>query len=82
MRNSFTFNSANYKLFYLSFHFVSSTQSASEDFHLRIQSKGLIYTVMYPRVSARKKFMGGTIRKHKFAKKGDLSSEHFLEGLH
>ena len=34
------------------------------------------------RVSARKKFMGGTIRKHKFAKKGDLSSEHFLEGLH
>ena len=25
---------------------------------------------------------GGTIRKHKFAKKGDLSSEHFLEGLH
>ena len=26
------------------------------------------------RVSARKKFMGG----HKFAKKGDLSSEHFL----
>ena len=36
------------------------------------------------RVSARKKIMGGgTIRKHKFAKKkGDLSSEHFLEGLH
>ena len=35
------------------------------------------------RVSARKKFMGGgTIRKHKFAEKGDLSSEHFLEGLH
>ena len=29
-----------------------------------------------------KKSMGGTIRKHKFAKKGDLSSEHFLEGLH
>ena len=37
---------------------------------------------MVYRVSARKKFMGGTIRKHKFAKKGDLSSEHFLEGLH
>ena len=36
------------------------------------------------RASARKKFMGGggTIRKYKFAKKGDLSSEHFLEGLH
>ena len=40
---------------------------------------GLWYCI---RVSARKKFMGGTIRKHKFAKKGDLSSEHFLEGLH
>ena len=25
---------------------------------------------------------GGTIRKRKFAKNGDLSSEHFLEGLH
>ena len=30
----------------------------------------------------KKIYWGGTIRKHKFAKKGNLSSEHFLEGLH
>ena len=35
------------------------------------------------RVSARKKFMGGgQLENTNLLKKGDLSSEHFLEGLH
>ena len=35
------------------------------------------------RVSARKKIMGGgQLENTNLLKKGDLSSEHFLEGLH